>query len=201
MLVGVFVVLSIVTVPLFGGSLRALGELALRAAWLLPMALACQVLVISVMPDGPPLLLAAIHGLSYLLAGRFVWLNRAVPGLPVIAVGGLSNAVTIAVNGGTLPASRAALRRAGLPLTEEDFSNSAIVAHARLPWLGDVFAVPAGVPFANVFSIGDIVMALGAAYAVHRICDTRLVRARAGIDAVPVAERDVIGSASGDAGT
>jgi hypothetical protein len=129
-------------------------------------------------PDGPPVALALIHGASYLLAGTFVWLNRAVPGLPVIAVGGLSNAVTIAVNGGTLPASPSALRRAGLPLTEDEFSNSAVIDDALLPWLGDVFAVPAGMPLANVFSIGDIVMALGAAYAVHRMCGTRLVRRR-----------------------
>jgi hypothetical protein len=178
MLVGLFVVLSVLSVPLLGGRLGRLGELTLRSAWLLPLALGAQVLVISVIPDGPPVALALIHGASYLLAGTFVWLNRAVPGLPVIAVGGLSNAVTIAVNGGTLPASPSALRRAGLPLTEDEFSNSAVIDDALLPWLGDVFAVPAGMPLANVFSIGDIVMALGAAYAVHRMCGTRLVRRR-----------------------
>jgi hypothetical protein len=178
MLVGLFVVLSVLSVPLLGGRLGRLGELTLRSAWLLPLALGAQVLVISVVPDGPPVALALIHGASYLLAGTFVWLNRAVPGLPVIAVGGLSNAVTIAVNGGTLPASPSALRRAGLPLTEDEFSNSAVIDDALLPWLGDVFAVPAGMPLANVFSIGDIVMALGAAYAVHRMCGTRLVRRR-----------------------
>ncbi|HZG96514.1 MAG TPA: DUF5317 family protein [Mycobacteriales bacterium] len=46
------------------------------------------------------------------------------------------------------------------------------------PWLGDVFAVPASMPLANVFSIGDIIMAAAAAYAVHRVCGTRLVRRR-----------------------
>jgi hypothetical protein len=98
--------------------------------------------------------LAAIHGVSYLLAGTFVWLNRAVPGVPV------------------------ALRRAGLPLTEDELSNSVVIDDALLPWLGDVFAVPASMPLANVFSIGDIIMAAAAAYAVHRVCGTRLVRRR-----------------------
>jgi hypothetical protein len=53
-----------------------------------------------------------------------------------------------------------------------------VLENPRLPWLGDVFAVPEGFPLANVFSIGDIIMAVGAAYAVHRICGTRLVRRR-----------------------
>jgi hypothetical protein len=30
----------------------------------------------------------------------------------------------------------------------------------------DIFAVPAGVPFANVFSIGDVVIAVGIAWAI-----------------------------------
>ena len=47
MLVGVLVVLS---VPLLGRPAR------------LPLALGSQVLVISVIPDGPPVVLAAIHG-------------------------------------------------------------------------------------------------------------------------------------------
>jgi hypothetical protein len=98
--------------------------------------------------------------------------------------------VTIAVNGGTLPASPSALRRAGLPLTEDEFSNSAVIEDALLPWLGDVFAVPAGMPLANVFSIGDIVMALGAAYAVHRICGTRLVRRRTPVALEPIEPAD-----------
>ena len=46
------------------------------------------------------------------------------------------------------------------------FANSAYVANARLWFLGDVFAVPASWPFANVFSIGDVLIAVGAAWAI-----------------------------------
>jgi lipoprotein signal peptidase len=30
-----------------------------------------------------------------------------------------------------------------------------------LPWLGDVFYLPSWVPFSNVFSIGDVLIAVG----------------------------------------
>ena len=47
------------------------------------------------------------------------------------------------------------------------------MAHPRLALLGDVFAIPAGVPLAEVFSIGDVVIMLGVVYTAYRICGTR----------------------------
>jgi len=41
------------------------------------------------------------------------------------------------------------------------YSNSAVVARPALEPLTDVFALPAWIPFANIFSIGDLVIGLG----------------------------------------
>jgi hypothetical protein len=49
------------------------------------------------------------------------------------------------------------------------------VAGPRLAFLGDVFAVPASWPLSNVFSVGDMLIAVGLAWGVHRICGSRLV--------------------------
>lgn len=170
---GVLALLVLASVPLLGGRLRRLGELALRRAWLLPLALGLQVLVINVVPEGPTALLVPLHLLTYLLAAAFVWLNRAVPGLWLVALGGALNGVAIAANGGTLPASASALRRAGLDPEPGVFTNSGVLEQPRLAWLGDVFAVPDGVPLANVFSVGDVVVLVGLAYGVHRVCHRR----------------------------
>jgi hypothetical protein len=43
----------------------------------------------------------------------------------------------------------------------------------RLWFLGDVFAIPAGWPLANVFSVGDVLILLGAAVASFRVSGTR----------------------------
>lgn len=162
MIVSVVALLLVLAVPLTGGSFRPLGQLTIRAWWLLPLALGLQVLVISVFPDLPSGLDAAGHVLSYALAGGFLWLNRSIRGVPLLALGAASNAVTIAVNGGTLPASRWAVRTAGLD-TGDGFANSAVLEHPHLLWLGDVFAVPKGWPLANVFSIGDVLILAGVA--------------------------------------
>ena len=48
------------------------------------------------------------------------------------------------------------------------YSNSAVVASPNLPWLIDRFALPRGLPFANVFSVGDVLLAAGVVRAPGR---------------------------------
>ncbi|MFW7415335.1 DUF5317 family protein [Demequina sp. SO4-18] len=114
---------------------------------------------------------AALHGiapvlhiLTYVAAGTFLWLNRAMPGALIVGVGALSNGVTIALNGGVLPARAGAVSAAGLD-TGDEFANSAVVADPVLPWLGDVFAWPEPLPLANTFSVGDVVIVVGVSVA------------------------------------
>ncbi|HEY3925788.1 MAG TPA: DUF5317 domain-containing protein [Acidothermaceae bacterium] len=176
MLMALLAGLLVATVPLFGGHLRALANVRIKSFWLIAGALALQVLAISVVPTWPRALLVSAHLVSYVMAGWFVWLNRRVSGLPIVALGGALNAITIAVNGGTLPASRSALATAGIHPVAGDFNNSGVLAHPHLAWLGDVIPVPASVPMANVFSIGDLLILLGLAYGLHHLCGSRLVR-------------------------
>jgi hypothetical protein len=168
--------LVVATVPLFGGKLRALGAVRIRSFWLIGSALALQVVAISIVPTWPRAVLVPAHLVSYVMAGWFVWLNRRISGLPIVALGGFLNALAIAVNGGTLPASRSALATAGIHPVAGDFNNSGVLAHPHLAWLGDVLAVPAAVPMANVFSIGDLLILIGFAYGLHHLCGSRLVR-------------------------
>ena len=127
-------------------------------------------LPITLIPNVSSTLGQVVHMFSFALAGVFVWSNRHLPGEPVIAAGGLLNLIAIAANGGTMPASAWAWRVAGFATPTDSFGNSGVVASARVPWLGDVFAVPAGWPFANVFSVGDVVIIIGLTYLVHRTC-------------------------------
>jgi hypothetical protein len=161
MLIAVLALLSVALVPVTGGSLRALAELRFARAWTLPAALGVQILVISVWPSGPERLLQVLHLVSYALAAWFLVANRRTSGLALIAVGALLNVVVITANDGVMPASPSAFRTAGIDRTD-DFENSAPTDDARLAFLGDVFAVPEGWPLANVFSVGDVGIVLGA---------------------------------------
>lgn len=170
MLIIALALLALLTVPLTGGRLSALGNVQLRKVWLLPTALGLQVLVISIVPDWPHTLVATVHVGTYGLAAAFVCANRHVPGVLLIGAGGVCNGVAISLNGGTLPASADALARAGKRMDPSEFVNSGVLDDPYLPWLGDQFAIPAGVPLANVFSIGDVLIIVGVAYGAHRIC-------------------------------
>jgi hypothetical protein len=171
-----FVALALVSVPLTGGRLGALAQVRFRGAGLLAGSLAVQVLIISFVTGGPSWLHPALHLATYVAALAFLAANFAIPGLRTVALGGLANFVVIAVNGGVMPASRSALVDAGRGQTQNAFDNSGVVHQARLRFLGDVFAMPAWMPLHNVFSIGDVLIGLGVAIAVHSLCDTHIAR-------------------------
>ena len=168
--------LALLLVPVLGGRLSALTGLVLRQAWLLPVALGLQIVCISIVPTWPRPPLIAMHVLSYGLAAWFVWRNRRLPGLAVLALGGLLNAVAITVNGGTMPASARALRQAGLPATQDRFLNSALLRHPRLAVLGDNYPSPAWLPLHNVYSVGDLLILAGFVWMIQRSCRTVLAR-------------------------
>ena len=166
------VLASALAVPLLGGRLRALAEVRLRLPWLLPAALALQVLAIN-LPGVPDRLRPPLHVASYLVAGTFLAANRRLPGALVVVLGAALNLLAIVANGGVMPASPEAVAAAGLPPDPPGFANSAVLPDPRLAFLGDVFAIPRSWPLANVFSVGDVLIAVGAAAAVQGICGSR----------------------------
>jgi MFS family permease len=174
MLLIAFTGLAVLTVPLAGGRLSKLADLRFRRFWALAAALVTQVVIISVLPEGSPGLHSGAHMFSYLLAGYFVFANWRVPGIWLIALGGAANLAAIAANNGIMPASASALAAAGRSVNPGEFTNSGVVADPNLAFLGDIFAIPSGWPLHNVFSIGDLCIALGAIIALHRLCESRL---------------------------
>jgi hypothetical protein len=165
--------LAVATVPLFGGRLRALSGLRFRAPWLLFASLGILAGLLT-FPGEANWARTALYLATYPLAVAFVVINRRVPGLWIVGLGALLNFVAIAANGGVMPASAQALRTAGLVADPDVYSNSALLSDPRLLFLGDVFAIPRSWPFANIYSVGDLVIVLGAAYTVHRVAGSRL---------------------------
>ena len=180
------VALSALAVPLAGGRLGALVELHLRRVWAIYAALGLAVLGVGLpgLPDGlRSLLLVA----AYPVGAVFLAANWRVPGMLLTALGAALNLLAIAANGGVMPASPAAMARAGLA-DDPGFQNSAVLADPRLAFLGDVFAIPASWPLSNVFSVGDVLIAVGLAWGLHRVCGSRLVPRWTGNPGAPPAE-------------
>jgi hypothetical protein len=168
----------VVTVRPAGGSFSALGQVRLRYAPAIFGALAIQVAIVSVVPGGSPWLHRVLHIGSYGLAGVFVVANRRLAGMRLLGLGATLNLVAILANNGVMPASRSALRTAGRLTRSTDFVNSGVLPHPRLLLLGDILPVPHGVPFANVYSIGDVCIAIGVAIAIHGLAGSHLVPRR-----------------------
>ncbi len=122
-----------------------------------------------------------VHVLSYLLLAAFLLANRRLPGMWLVGAGFLANATVILANGGYMPASEEALRAAGrwslLREAGGTYNNSSLIGpQTRLWFLADVFAIPAGLPFANVFSLGDVLLALGILALVPGLMGARPLR-------------------------
>ncbi len=163
---------------LLGGRLEGLSALRFRWAPLAVGGLLAQIVLFSDLAAG---LNAGMVALLYVAttAAVFVALLRNVrlTGLPIVAVGALSNLAAIVANGGIMPADAGALIVAGLePGTGP--TNSAVLADPALQPLTDIFAIPATIPLANVFSIGDVLIALGLVIAI--VAAMRAGRAGAG---------------------
>ncbi|MEM9135202.1 MAG: DUF5317 domain-containing protein [Actinomycetota bacterium] len=177
MITAVCFLLLAATVPLLRGRLSLLGRIRIQAWWTIVLALVIQVFLLEIFAGTfGGLLAATIHLLSYGLALVFVWHNRHITGMGLTVFGGLLNLIAIAANGGVMPAQRQALETAGIIVDSPEFENSAVIDDARLWFLGDIFAIPEGIPFANVFSIGDIILVFGAGITVHTISRSHLGR-------------------------
>ena len=156
---------GIVVGLLVGGRLGNLSSFRFRWGWLAVAGLLVQVLLFSPSGDalagdlGPAIYLASTA--AVLVA---VLRNLRQPGMAVVALGSVANLAAISANGGFMPASAEALAAAGLP--PGDHLNSIVVANPALQALTDIYAIPAGLPMANVFSIGDVLIALGIVWTI-----------------------------------
>ena len=145
---------------LLGGRLGALADLRLRWVWLAVIGFAIQLAIFSepigswVGSAGP-----AIYVVSNLAVLAAVLRNVAIPGIAIIAIGAACNLIAIVANGGHMPADPAALATAGIQI--DGVTNSIVVPDPVIRPLTDIFAIPAAIPLANVFSVGDVLIAVG----------------------------------------
>lgn len=152
--------IGIVLGYLLGGRLEWLSRLRFRWAPLALLGLAVQVALFSdplaevVGNAGPPIYVASTA--AVLVA---VLRNIDIPGIVIVALGACSNLVAIVANGGYMPADPDAL--ASIGGIAPGYSNSSVVTDPALGPLTDIFALPAWVPLANVFSVGDVLIGLG----------------------------------------
>jgi hypothetical protein len=144
-----------------GGRIGALADVRFRWAPLIAIGFLAQIVLFSDVVaerigDAGPLLYVASTGLVVAAVVR----NLDLPGLPLIVAGAACNLAAILANGGYMPTTVAAAAVYGRAAPTA-YSNSAIVASPALELLVDRIPLPRWVPFANIISIGDVLLAIG----------------------------------------
>ena len=144
-----------------GGRPSGLTDLTFRWRWAVLAGIVTQVLLFSTPLNsvvgslGPPMYV----GSTALVLGAIL-ANRRITGMPVIALGAVSNLTAIIANGGYMPADPGAMASLGQTISGA-YSNSVIVHDPALRPLTDIFALPPWLPWANVYSIGDALIGIG----------------------------------------
>ena len=148
---------------------------AIRGFWLvlvafLPQFLAFFAPVVRTMVTAPIAAVALVS--SQLLLLVFVWLNRANSAFWLLGAGLAMNLSVILANGGLMPISPQTIHRLApeIPADAWDigarFGNTKDIILApeqtRLEWFADRFVAPAWFPQRVAFSLGDVLIAVGA---------------------------------------
>ena len=157
-----------------GANPRLLIDVRLRWTVLVLAALAAQILLFEVhmrLPFGVSVTDA--HLASYVLLLAFAIRNSRVPGFALAGLGLACNALVIFLNHGRMPVGAAAwvdsVASRSHAIAHGAYNNvAAASSSSHLAFLGDVFAIPHGLPFANTFSIGDVLLVAGATFFVYR---------------------------------
>ncbi|MEW5990322.1 MAG: DUF5317 family protein [Chloroflexota bacterium] len=152
---------------LLRGHLDGLLHLDFRWAWLAVGGLLVQVVLFT--PLGSAVVGDALVPPIYIGSTLAVFVavarNVRMPGMQIVAAGALCNLVAIAANGGLMPADPGALALAGFSGPGEH-TNSVVLESPAFEPLTDIYALPAWLPLANVFSVGDVLIGAGVAVAI-----------------------------------
>jgi hypothetical protein len=170
--------LALIVGRLAGGRFHRLGRIPLRYPLLFVAALVLKALALATPSRGQwqPAAIAApyVHLGAYALLIAALALNWGVPDLRIIALGVGLNFLVLAANAGYMPTDVRAVERSGQPRMVRELRAGriglSVVAdeHSRLAFLGDRFVPPRPYPRRAPFSVGDVVITLGACLLILR---------------------------------
>lgn len=161
---------SLVVGKLRGGSFSNMKDAELKRWYLFVAAFAVEFGAVFMASKGISFFrdsILYIHTFSYALLFAGIYFNRSMMAFRIIFIGIFLNFLVIVANGGQMPVSGDAMVKIGLVENMLEIQNGNIITHmiinekTQLEFLGDILALPKPYPRPKIFSIGDVVMAVG----------------------------------------
>jgi hypothetical protein len=161
------VLVAVIVGKLAGGKLSTLADMPIKG---MRFAFAAIVLQVAAFPSGalpwatPSSVARVLWLVSYALLIAMLLRNVRLVGIRILVLGLFSNLVAIIANGGLMP-----VRPSALAATHHSYSvhnNSIKLAQPHLAALVDRWGVPHWIPLGNVFSVGDVLIAIGVFLAI-----------------------------------
>lgn len=176
-MLGKLVILSLIIGLLRGGKLSRLADFSFKGVWLIFLGFALDVLVAVLGVRGVPWISTAagpLMILSYILIIWALLLNRRRWDVAMILAGTVLNFAVIAANGGRMPADVSLMKAIGMDRELAMFEAGRTVAYVAvsestpLAFLADV--LPFSIPYfrPRLFSVGDVLISLGAFFLIQR---------------------------------
>jgi hypothetical protein len=177
MFIAVVIAIAVLIALVRGGNLANLANIEFRWFYLLFIPLLLQLLIFtplaSYLPGGmtPGII---IYLSSMMIGAVVVWQNRRLPGFPLLLAGLLANTLVIVANGGQMPVLATAREIAGMPPLSGPDNNVMPLSDTSLLWfLADILPTPKILPLANVYSVGDVLIAIGGVWFMTKVIGTK----------------------------
>ena len=163
----ILIILISLIVILSGGRISNLKYCNFKLPILVFLALVLKIISISIY--SPVVYLPVMRISSMVLVIIFIFINFHLKGMLLIGLGLISNALVIFLNGGNMPANakyvylfasgkELEILRSGQAVGSFILTSS----QTKLSFLGDVFLMPRWIPLSKLYSIGDILITIGA---------------------------------------
>lgn len=171
------VLLSVGVALLRGGRADRLASFPFKHLWLVFAAFGIQLVIhlpvftrLAFVRQAAPYLYPSAYWLLLLCFA----LNWRTPGVVWLAGGTLANMAVIMANGGKMPVDGEVLVALGYGALRDAFAagqsltNTVVGPATRLPWLADILVGSPPFPKPTLFSVGDVLLAVGVFVLVQR---------------------------------
>ena len=175
MFLGISILIGIIIALVRGGKWANLATFRFSNSWLVFLSIGLQLLIFNSFWDKHVTSLGInnlLYVLSIFLLVFFLFINKGILSLRVLGLGVVLNSIAIIANGGYMPSSIEALKKVLTPerintLQSGSASYNVVLIsdQTKFKFLCDIFYVP----HINVYSLGDILIAVGAFFTIQQM--------------------------------